>query len=225
MCFDALQWPPGSLFSGTGSVRAGQDLVSPGRRHSPDEPLADRVHARRLDSGAHDPGSRSLEDGVEGGSEARASVADQELNIVEPLAEAQCEVAGLLHGPLASGVSRSIPTRRRQPPAPDRRGRPKDEHFVAEAVFPGPTRTALPVLLFTAGAIDRGWYERCRPVTATRAGSAGGIARAPAARITNRVGRRCPARLRLSCDSIPGTCTSDVDRQTSVGRSPRWPRP
>jgi hypothetical protein len=30
-----------------------------------DEPLADRVHARRLDGGAQDPGSGSLEDGVE----------------------------------------------------------------------------------------------------------------------------------------------------------------
>ena len=30
-----------------------------------DEPLADRVHARSLDSGAQDPGPRGLEDGVE----------------------------------------------------------------------------------------------------------------------------------------------------------------
>ncbi len=34
-----------------------------------DEALAGRVHARRLDSGAQDPGAGGLEDGVERGSE------------------------------------------------------------------------------------------------------------------------------------------------------------
>ena len=33
---------------------------------SADEALADRVHPRRLDSGAQDPGAGGLEDGVEG---------------------------------------------------------------------------------------------------------------------------------------------------------------
>src|SRR6266699_2656036 len=69
-----------------------------------DEPLADRVHARCLDSGAQDPGAGGLEDGVEGCGEVRSAVADQELNVLEPLAEAESEVAGLLHGPLAGGV-------------------------------------------------------------------------------------------------------------------------
>jgi len=71
---------------------------------SADEPLADRVHPRRQDSGAQDPGTGGLEDGVEGSSEVRSAVTDQELNVLEPLAEAESEVAGLLHRPLASGV-------------------------------------------------------------------------------------------------------------------------
>ena len=66
-----------------------------------DKALADRIHARRLDSGAQDPGAGGLEDGVERGGEVRSAVADQELNVREPLAEAEGEVAGLLHGPLA----------------------------------------------------------------------------------------------------------------------------
>ena len=73
-----------------------------------DEALADRVHARRLDGGVQDPGAGGLEDGVEGGGEARSAVADQELNVLEPLAEAQGKVAGLLHGPLA-GRARGDP--------------------------------------------------------------------------------------------------------------------
>ncbi len=68
------------------------------------EPLADRVHARRLDGGAQDPGAGGLEDGVERGGEVRSAVADQELNVLEPLAEAEGEVAGLLHGPLSGRV-------------------------------------------------------------------------------------------------------------------------
>ena len=36
--------------------------------------------------------------------EVRSAVADQELNVLEPLIEAGGEVAGLLHGPLAGGV-------------------------------------------------------------------------------------------------------------------------
>src|SRR6266478_7838009 len=60
-----------------------------------------RFHARHLDGGAQDPGAGGLEDGVEGGGEVRSAVTDQELNVLEPLAEAESEAAGLLHGPLA----------------------------------------------------------------------------------------------------------------------------
>jgi hypothetical protein len=66
-----------------------------------DEPLADRVHARRLGGGAQDPGAGGLEGGVERGGEVRSTVADQKLNVLEPLGEAEGEVAGLLHGPRA----------------------------------------------------------------------------------------------------------------------------
>src|SRR5690242_1623931 len=66
-----------------------------------DEPLADGVHARSLDGGAQDPGPGGLEDRVERGGEVRSAVADQELDALEPLVEAEGEVAGLLHGPLA----------------------------------------------------------------------------------------------------------------------------
>jgi len=41
--------------------------------------LADRVHARNPDGGAQDPGSGSLEDGVERGGEVWSAVPDQEL--------------------------------------------------------------------------------------------------------------------------------------------------
>jgi hypothetical protein len=41
--------------------------------------LAHRIHARRLDGGAQDPGAGGLEDGVEGCGEVRSVVADQEL--------------------------------------------------------------------------------------------------------------------------------------------------
>ena len=69
-----------------------------------DKALADRVHARRLDGGAHDPGPGRLEDSVERGGEVRSAITDQELNVLEPLAEAEGEIAGLLHGPIAGGV-------------------------------------------------------------------------------------------------------------------------
>jgi len=55
----------------------------------------------RLDGGAQDPGAGGLEDGVERGGEVRPVVADEELNVLEALAEAEGEVAGLLYGPLA----------------------------------------------------------------------------------------------------------------------------
>jgi hypothetical protein len=66
--------------------------------------FADRVHARSLDSAAQDRSASCLEDGVEGACEVRASVADQESDVLEPLVEAEGEVAGQLHGPLTGGV-------------------------------------------------------------------------------------------------------------------------
>ena len=69
-----------------------------------DEALAGRVHARRLDGGAQDPGASGLEDGVEGCGEVRSAVADQELDVLEPLAEGEGEVVGLLGRPFAGGV-------------------------------------------------------------------------------------------------------------------------
>ncbi len=68
------------------------------------EAFADRVHPRRLDGDAQDPGAGGLEDGVERGSEVRSAIADHELDVLEPLAEGEGEVAGLLHSPLAGGV-------------------------------------------------------------------------------------------------------------------------
>ena len=61
-------------------------------------------YPRRLDGGARDPGAGGLEDGVERGSEVRSAIADQELDVREPLVEGEGQVAGLLHGPLAGGV-------------------------------------------------------------------------------------------------------------------------
>jgi hypothetical protein len=77
-----------------------QDLAAQGA----DKALADRVHPRSLDSGEHDPGAGRPEDGVEGGGEVRSSVADEELDVLRPVAEGHCEVAGLLCGPFPGGV-------------------------------------------------------------------------------------------------------------------------
>jgi len=52
-----------------------QELAAQGS----DQALADRVHARHLDSSAQDPGAAGLEDGVERGGEVRSAVADEEL--------------------------------------------------------------------------------------------------------------------------------------------------
>ena len=68
------------------------------------EALADRVHPRRLDSGTHNPGTGGLEYGVKGAGEVRSAVTNQEVDVCEPLVEAEGQVAGLLHGPLAGGV-------------------------------------------------------------------------------------------------------------------------
>jgi hypothetical protein len=54
-----------------------------------DEALAGRAHARRLNSGTQDPGTGALEHGVERGREVRSAVMDEELDVLEPLAEGQ----------------------------------------------------------------------------------------------------------------------------------------
>jgi hypothetical protein len=77
-----------------------QELTAQGA----DEALADCIHARSLDGGAHDPGAVGLEDGVERGGEVRSAIADQEPNVLEPLAKGKGEVAGLLRCPVACGV-------------------------------------------------------------------------------------------------------------------------
>jgi hypothetical protein len=77
-----------------------QELTAQGT----DEALADRVHPRRLDGRAHDLGAGGLEDGVERGSEVRSAITDQEPDVLEPLAEGESEVAGLLHCPLTGGM-------------------------------------------------------------------------------------------------------------------------
>jgi hypothetical protein len=51
-----------------------------------------------------DTAAGGLEDGVKGAGEVRSAAADQELDVCEPLVEAEGQVAGLLHGPLARGV-------------------------------------------------------------------------------------------------------------------------
>src|SRR5206468_9558360 len=69
-----------------------------------DEALADRVHAGRLNGDAQDRGAGDLEDGVERGGEVRAAIADQEPDVLESLVEAEGQIPGLLHGPLAGGA-------------------------------------------------------------------------------------------------------------------------
>jgi hypothetical protein len=67
------------------------------------EALADRVHPRSLDGSAQDTGVGGLEGGVERCSEVRSVIADQEPDALEPLAEGEGKVAGLLHCPVAGG--------------------------------------------------------------------------------------------------------------------------
>ncbi len=62
-----------------------QELTAQGA----DKPLADRVHPRSPDGGAQDPGAGGLEDGVERAGEVRSAIADQERDVLEPLAEAE----------------------------------------------------------------------------------------------------------------------------------------
>jgi hypothetical protein len=66
-----------------------------------DQAFANRVHPRRLDSGAQDGGAGGLEDSIKGSREVRVAVADQEPGALEALTQVQVQVAGLLHGPVA----------------------------------------------------------------------------------------------------------------------------
>ena len=81
-----------------------QHAVQEFTAQSTDEALADRVHPRSLDGAAQDPGAGSLEDGVERGSEIRSAITDQEPDVLDPLAEGESEVAGLLRGPVPGWV-------------------------------------------------------------------------------------------------------------------------
>jgi hypothetical protein len=58
--------------------------------------FADRVRPGCLDGADQDPGAGGLEDGVERRGEVRSAVADQESGVLEPVAEAEGQVAGLL---------------------------------------------------------------------------------------------------------------------------------
>jgi hypothetical protein len=97
---DALVGPGGVVMllvvgqDGT-QVRIAQDYgpVEEFTAQSADEAFADCVHPRRLHGGAHDRDAGGLENGIEGSSEVRSAVADQEPEVREPLAEVQGEVA------------------------------------------------------------------------------------------------------------------------------------
>src|ERR1019366_5492749 len=89
------------------SLAEDQHAVQEFAAQGADEALADRVHPRRPDGGAHDPGAGGLEDGVERVGEVRSAVAEQELDVREPLAEAEGEVAGCctVHSPVGLAVT------------------------------------------------------------------------------------------------------------------------
>ena len=57
-----------------------------------------------LDGGAQDRGAGCPEDGIEGTGEVRSAIADQESDVLEPFAETDRQVAGLLHCPVAGRV-------------------------------------------------------------------------------------------------------------------------
>ena len=81
-----------------------QDAVEELAAQGAGEAFAGRIHPRSLNGAPENPGADSLEDGVEGLGEVRSAVTDHELDVLEPAAEAEGEVAGLLHGPLPGGV-------------------------------------------------------------------------------------------------------------------------
>ena len=94
------------LKKGTMTVGVARQQPAPPARSTlaqgADEALADRVHPRHPDSAAQDRGAGGLEDGVERGGEVRAAVAEQELDVREPLAEAEDQVAACctVHSPV-----------------------------------------------------------------------------------------------------------------------------
>jgi hypothetical protein len=80
---DALMWPGGVVvllvFGQDGSqVRFAEDeaTIKEFAPQRANEALADRVHPRRLHSGAQDRGAGGLEDCVEGAGEVRSAVTD-----------------------------------------------------------------------------------------------------------------------------------------------------
>src|SRR5216684_799546 len=64
-----------------------------------------RFHSRRLDSGADDPDTSGLEDGVERGGEAGVPVMQGELHAHPRIVQVHQEVPGLLHYP---GLDRAL---------------------------------------------------------------------------------------------------------------------
>ncbi len=81
-------------------ARKNSDRDPPGA----DEALAGGIHSESLDGGAQDRGAGCLEDGIEGTGENRSAIADQESDVLEPLAETDRQVAGLLYCPVAGRV-------------------------------------------------------------------------------------------------------------------------
>src|ERR1019366_1621778 len=71
---------------------------------SPDPAFGDPVHAGRPHVAQHGPDPGAGQDRVERGGEARAAVADHELDSLRLLAEVHEQVAGLLRGPFPGGV-------------------------------------------------------------------------------------------------------------------------
>ncbi len=64
-----------------------------------DPAFHDRVHSRRLNSGADDPGASGLEDGVERGGETAVAVMQDELYAHPCIVQVHQQVPGLLHYP------------------------------------------------------------------------------------------------------------------------------
>ena len=64
-----------------------------------DPAFHDRVHSRRLDRGAEDPGASGVEDGVERGGEAGVPVMQDEFHARPCIVQVHQQVPGLLHYP------------------------------------------------------------------------------------------------------------------------------